>query len=95
MTLGLIFYQGKDEVSADMIKTDLVIIGAGPAGLGAALAARENGIRDILVLERANKAGGILPQCIHNGFGLHRFREELTGPEYALRFIKDIEKEME
>jgi len=76
-----------------MTARDLVIIGAGPAGMGAALAAKKNGINDILILERADKAGGILPQCIHNGFGLHRFREELTGPEYALRFLKALEKE--
>ena len=70
-------------------KTDLVIVGAGPAGLAAAISARENGIESILVLERENEPGGILRQCIHNGFGLHRFREELTGPEYAQR---DIDK---
>ena len=75
------------------INRDLVVVGAGPAGMGAALSARENGVNDILILERADKAGGILPQCIHNGFGLHRFREELTGPEYALRFVKALEKE--
>ena len=76
-----------------MTERDLVIIGAGPAGMGAALAARENGVKDIVILERADKAGGILPQCIHNGFGLHRFREELTGPEYALRFLKGLQRE--
>jgi NADPH-dependent 2,4-dienoyl-CoA reductase/sulfur reductase-like enzyme len=65
----------------------LVVIGGGPAGLAAALAAWENGVRDILILERDKEAGGILNQCIHNGFGLHRFKEELTGPEYAGRFI--------
>ena len=66
---------------------DILIIGAGPAGLAAAIAARENGIDSILILERENEPGGILRQCIHNGFGLHRFREELTGPEYAQRDI--------
>ena len=66
--------------------TDLVIIGGGPAGMSAAVAAYEDGIRDILILERAAKLGGILQQCIHNGFGLHRFGEELTGPEYAWRY---------
>ncbi|MDR2650155.1 MAG: FAD-dependent oxidoreductase [Clostridiales bacterium] len=76
-----------------MKTTDLAVIGAGPAGMGAALAARKHGVKDIIILERADKAGGILPQCIHNGFGLHRFREELTGPEYALRFLKAAEKE--
>ena len=66
---------------------DIVIIGAGPAGLAAAIAAREAGIEDILVLERDSVPGGILNQCIHNGFGLHTFQEELTGPEYAQRYI--------
>ena len=66
---------------------DILIIGAGPAGLAAAIAAREDGIDSLLVLEREDSPGGILRQCIHNGFGLHRFREELTGPEYAQRDI--------
>ena len=69
-------------------KKELVIIGAGPAGLAAAIAAKEAGIDDIVVLEREDKAGGILRQCIHNGFGLHRFGEEMTGPEYAARDVK-------
>lgn len=69
---------------------DLVIIGAGPAAMGAAAGAYENGIRDIVLLERDTKMGGILGQCIHNGFGLHYFNEELTGPEYANRFIQII-----
>ena len=71
---------------AEIIKTDLVIIGGGPAGMSAAVAAHEEGITDILILERDNALGGILRQCIHNGFGLHRFGEELTGPEYAYRY---------
>ena len=71
-------------------KYQLVIIGAGPAGLGAALAAEERGVKDILLLERDYFLGGILPQCIHNGFGLDYFGEELTGPEYAHRFIDRI-----
>ena len=69
---------------------DVLVIGAGPAGLAAAIAARENGIDSILVLERENEPGGILRQCIHNGFGLHRFKEELTGPEYAQRDIDRV-----
>lgn len=66
---------------------DVVIVGGGPAGLAAALSARENGAADVLVIERERELGGILQQCIHNGFGLHRFQEELTGPEYAGRYI--------
>lgn len=69
---------------------DLVIIGGGPAGMSAALAAYDAGIRDILILEREKSLGGILRQCIHNGFGLHRFSEELTGPEYAYRYEKEV-----
>ncbi len=70
--------------------TDLVIIGGGPAGMSAAIAAYEQGIRDILILERDDNLGGILRQCIHNGFGLHKFGEELTGPEYAWRYEKRV-----
>ena len=66
---------------------DVLVVGAGPAGLAAAIAAREDGIDSLLVLEREHHPGGILRQCIHNGFGLHRFKEELTGPEYAQRDI--------
>ena len=69
---------------------DLVIVGGGPAGLAAAVAARDNGIQDILIIERDKELGGILNQCIHNGFGLHTFKEELTGPEYASRFIDQV-----
>ena len=71
---------------------DLVIIGGGPAGLASAYGAYQNGLRDILIIERDDTLGGILNQCIHNGFGLHRFKEELTGPEYAARYeemVKD------
>ena len=70
--------------------TELVIIGGGPAGMSAAIAAYESGIRDILIIERDESCGGILQQCIHNGFGLHKFGEELTGPEYAWRYEKRV-----
>lgn len=70
------------------MKTDLAIIGGGPAGLAAAIAARESGTEDLWILERDGRLGGILNQCIHNGFGLHTFKEELTGPEYAGRYGK-------
>lgn len=70
--------------------TDLVIIGGGPAGMSAAVAAYEAGIKDILILERDDKLGGILMQCIHNGFGLHKFGEELTGPEYAWKYEQKV-----
>lgn len=70
-----------------MHKYELVVIGGGPAGLSAAVEAHEQGVRKILILERDKELGGILNQCIHNGFGLHRFKEELTGPEYSLRYI--------
>ncbi len=66
---------------------DLIVIGGGPAGLAAALSAYENGLKNIIIIERDKELGGILNQCIHNGFGLHYFKEELTGPEYAGRFI--------
>ena len=72
---------------------DIVIVGGGPAGLAAAVAAKKAGITDILILERDNVLGGILNQCIHNGFGLHTFKEELTGPEYAARYIARVEEE--
>ncbi len=72
-----------------MIHHELVIIGGGPAGLAAAIAARKAGVQDLLILERDREAGGILNQCIHAGFGLHSFGEELTGPEYANRYLKE------
>ena len=74
------------------MKKQLVIIGGGPAGLSAAVAAYDAGVRDMVVLEREERAGGILKQCIHNGFGLTRFKESMTGPEYAQRFLDEVQK---
>lgn len=70
---------------------DLIVVGGGPAGLAAAISAKKSGLMNVLVLERDSRAGGILLQCIHNGFGLHYFGEELTGPEYAGRFVSEAE----
>ncbi len=77
-------------MSINTKKVALAIIGGGPAGMSAAVSAYEAGLRDILILERDERLGGILPQCIHNGFGLHRFGEELTGPEYARRYSEKV-----
>lgn len=71
---------------------DVIVIGGGPAGLASAIAARKNGAKDVLVIERDRELGGILNQCIHNGFGLHHFKEELSGPEYAGRYIEEVEQ---
>ncbi|SCG84392.1 FAD-dependent pyridine nucleotide-disulphide oxidoreductase [Proteiniborus sp. DW1] len=71
---------------------DIVVIGGGPAGLAAAVEAKKSGVDNILIIERDRELGGILQQCIHNGFGLHEFKEELTGPEYAERFIDQVEE---
>lgn len=75
------------------MRYNVVVIGGGPAGLGAALEAKRNGAGDVLIIERDRELGGILNQCIHNGFGLHVFKEELTGPEYAGRFINMVKEE--
>lgn len=83
-------YAGPSEEKMNNI--DLIIIGAGPAGMAAALAAYEKGIKDILILERNGFLGGILGQCIHNGFGLHKFKKELTGPEYSALYEEKIKK---
>ena len=80
-------------MSENAIRVDVLVIGAGPAGLAAAIAAKKQGVDSLIVLEREDQPGGILRQCIHNGFGLHRFKEELTGPEYARRDI-DAAREM-
>jgi len=72
------------------LKRDLVVIGGGPAGLAAAVAAKKAGCEDVLLIERDRILGGILNQCIHDGFGLHRFKEALTGPEYAQRYIDEF-----
>lgn len=82
----------REKYSENNKKKELVIIGGGPAGMAAALSAYEKGIQDILIIERDNELGGILNQCIHNGFGLHTFREELTGPEYAARYVAMVEE---
>ena len=74
------------------LKYDIVVIGGGPAGMAAAIAAKKAGTDSILILERDTRIGGILLQCIHNGFGLHYFGEELTGPEYAARFSDEVEQ---
>ncbi len=72
------------------MKYDLLVIGRGPGRLAAAIEAKKKGIDNILVIERDKELGGILQQCIHKGFGLHEFKEELTGPEYAQRFIEKL-----
>ncbi|MBE5794769.1 MAG: FAD-binding protein [Clostridiales bacterium] len=81
-----------NELRSQVQYVDVLVVGAGPAGMAAAIAAREAGVDNLLVLEREEHMGGILRQCIHNGFGLHRFKEELTGPEYAQRDIDKVQE---
>lgn len=76
----------------NQLQVDIAVIGGGPAGLAAALAAQKEGAGKVLIIERNNEMGGILQQCIHHGFGLHRFKDELTGPEYAQRFINELKE---
>ena len=71
---------------------DLIVIGSGAAGMAAAVEAKKNGVNDILILEKDERLGGILNQCIHNGFGLTEFKEELTGPEYLQRFVEQVKE---
>lgn len=78
--------------AANTLKADVVVIGGGPAGMSAAVAAREAGAEEVVIIERESRLSGILQQCIHNGFGLHKFREELTGPEYGLRYEEMVKK---
>jgi len=89
-----VFADGKgimEETGIGIMKeADIVIIGGGPAGMAAAVEAARSGVKDIMILERDQRLGGILQQCIHNGFGLLLFGEELTGPEYAGRFIRQV-----
>ena len=77
--------------AANTMRADVVIIGGGPAGMSAAAAAKDAGAGEVVIIEREPKLGGILEQCIHNGFGLHKFKEELTGPEYGERYEKMVE----
>jgi NADPH-dependent 2,4-dienoyl-CoA reductase/sulfur reductase-like enzyme len=82
----------KKVAELDSQKIDLIVIGAGPAGLAAAISAKKNGVQNLVVIERNDWLGGILPQCIHDGFGLELFKEQLTGPEYAQRYVDELER---
>ena len=84
--------RASSSAAVDSAPWELVVVGGGPAGLAAAVAAFDSGLKRVLILERENELGGVLNQCVHNGFGLRRFKEELTGPEYAGRFIDEIKK---
>ena len=84
--------RASSSAAVDSAPWELVVVGGGPAGLAAAVAAVDSGLKRVLILERENELGGVLNQCVHNGFGLRRFKEELTGPEYAGRFIDEIKR---
>ncbi|MBR4105415.1 MAG: FAD-dependent oxidoreductase [Thermoguttaceae bacterium] len=84
--------RASSSAAVDSAPWELVVVGGGPAGLAAAVAAFDSGLKRVLILERENELGGVLNQCVHNGFGLRRFKEELTGPEYAGRFIDEIKQ---
>ena len=84
--------RASSSAAVDSAPWELVVVGGGPAGLAAAVAAFDSGLKRVLILERENELGGVLNQCVHNGFGLRRFKEELTGPEYAGRFIDELKK---
>ena len=76
----------------NVISADAVVIGGGPAGLASAIKIYDKGVKNVVIIEREDRLGGILNQCIHNGFGLTRFKESLTGPEYADRFVQEVLK---
>ena len=79
-----------EPLTSAMMNYDIVVVGGGPAGMAAAIAAYDSGVKNVAVLDREEDLGGILRQCIHNGFGLHKLGEELTGPEYAAYYAKQV-----